>query len=102
MSLHPEDLFRVQKLRHAEMIAQCQLERRARAARPPKRGLRDVGHRARVYVFSHPWWRSISTLFTGHSHPMPKPAARRAEPTTQNEARQAAVGVPLSGSNRTR
>ena len=76
MFAHPDDLYRVQRLRHTETTGQCELERQARAASSAKRRLREIGRRAVGRLLARQWW---TVLVTGHRDAPSAPAMRHPE-----------------------
>ena len=85
MFVHPELLHREQQRGHAQLIAELELARQAKAARSPHHRLRTTVRRARTYLSSRRSWYRLTALLTGHRHPDPEPAVpRQAEPTSHH------------------
>ena len=85
MFVHPERLHREQQRGHAQLIAELELARQAKAARSPHHRLRTTVRRARTYLSSRRSWYRLTALLIGHRHPDPEPAVpRQAEPTTHH------------------
>ena len=99
MFAHPDDLYRVQRLRHTETTGQCELERQARAASSAKRRLREIGRRA-VGSLLALRWRTV--LVTGHGNDPPAPAPRHPERATHGEDLQTATTASHPGQDKRR
>lgn len=65
---HPEDLHRLHKQQHAELIRNHMLERQARAAHRPRRRLHEIGLNVIHFILARRWWRGITAPFTHHNH----------------------------------
>ena len=102
MFVHPELLHREQQRGHAQLIAELELARQAKAAPSPHHRLRTTVRRARIYLSSRRSWYRLTALLTGHRHPDPEPAVpRQAEPTTHHgtppDTAQLTAGSPVTG-----
>ena len=68
MFMHPEDFLSMEKMRHAELIRQRDLERSARAAHPRKTQ-HGIGGHPGAKAMVRQTWRAVSALFTSASAP---------------------------------
>ena len=98
MFMHPEDFLSMEKMRHAELIQQRELERSVRAAHPRKTrhwGLR--GHSG-AKAMARQAWHAVIALFTG-SQPASSTTPVREAGRVATPDSTTPVGPQLTGSS---
>lgn len=84
MFVHPELLHREQQRGHAQLIAELELARQAKAAPSPHHRLRTTVRRARIYLSSRRSWYRLTRSVDRSPPPRSGAVPRRAEPTTHH------------------
>jgi hypothetical protein len=86
MFMHPEDFLSMEKMRHAELIRQRELERSVRAAHPRKTRRWGIGGHPGVKAMARRAWHAVSALFTGSQQASATTPVRDAGPVATPES----------------
>src|SRR6478752_2499420 len=98
MFMHPEDFLSMEKMRHAELIRQRELERSARAAHPRKTRPWGLGGHSGAKPMGRQAWHAVIALFTGSQQASVTTPVRDAGPVVAPDS-MTAVGPQLTGSS---
>ena len=88
MFMHPEDFLSMEKMRHAELIRQRDLERSARAAHPRKTRHWGIGGHPGAKAMARQTWHAVIALFTIRSRHRPPPPFGMRDPSLHPIRRQ--------------
>ena len=98
MFMHPEDFLSMEKMRHAELIKQRELERSARAAHPRKTRHWGLGGHPGAKAMARQAWHAVIALFTGSQQASATTPVREAGPVATPDS-TTTVGPQLTGSS---
>jgi len=101
MFMHPEDFLSTEKMRHAELIKQRELERSARAAHPRRTRHWGIGGHSGAKAMARRAGHAVIALFTGSQQASSTIPVREAGPVATPDS-TTPVGPQLTGNSAAR